>query len=511
MKLDEFHVLLSRIELLELSVLANASAIIGVDIKPQEIDQIQLDRKEIDLRLSSYGLLKGKIISPDHQEAIQTLFHPERALIVVRDRPDIGRQVLIFLSRLGQFLLHSFPKPGQHRIVKIRPDEIEDMLTEWFPVNEGVLDDVVIMPEAQLTELIANTPDKIPPELSNIDTKLAQNLLTSIKTRKWGGSFLLLELQEGKAVKADSWLAWSGGEQTWMAGLHDKPGMMRLSCGGERFSGLRRQIVRRLGQFERIVRAYALSSEELAYSLSLLNRSDLAGQWVRDVSPDELDERMQKAARDLETRGLCGISPKGFPLLASDFEHGLAPMIVPSHVGLIKTISGRGTAAGTLYVQKDRSFCVHFPKGGRHVLESGKIEQLSSYLMTLFKGFGEKKVVHSKPAPILLQALTDCLELKDQPLIKAKLQKSGFASSLASQLADDILQHEYRASLNGIVPNGGGGKEAVIPTLFLLKGSKHDWLFAFHNSKADTIGKVMIADRKNLLEQLNAIVSLPNQ
>lgn len=63
MKLNEFHVVLSRAELLELSVLANASAIVGVDIQPQEIAQIKPEEKDIHRRLSSYGLLVGQILS----------------------------------------------------------------------------------------------------------------------------------------------------------------------------------------------------------------------------------------------------------------------------------------------------------------------------------------------------------------------------------------------------------------------------------------------------------------
>jgi len=508
----EFPALLSRDELLALADLAGARAIVGVDIRPHETAQIRSRKKEMNQRLSSIGLLDGKKISRVHQGTVQTLFHPERALIAVRERPDIGRQILIFLSWQGRFLLHSFPKMGQHRVVNIRPKEIEGILAEWFPVKEGISTDIILLLEAQLTNLISNTSKETPSELSNINPAIAQRLTTSIQMRKWSGSFLLLELLKDRVVNAESWTAWSGVDQTWLAEQHNQAGMLRLLFGGDYVTGLRCQIVRRLGQFEQIVRAYALSSEELAFALSLLNRPDLANPWITGISPQETEEKLQKAARSLQARGLSGISPNGFPLLVTDFEQGLTPMIVSNRKVLIRTISSRGTAAGTIYIQNKRSFCAHFPNGRRHILECGKIEQLPAYLLRLFQGFGEKKTSRLKPGSISLQDLTACLDLKDRLEIVAKLHKSGLTKNIAAQLSSDIIQYEYRVSLNGVAPSDSDGeKEVSVPTLFLLKGSEHDWIFAFPNAKADSVGEVLEADRKRLLQFLDIIVNPPNR
>ncbi|MFZ5903240.1 MAG: hypothetical protein ACOYZ8_06800 [Chloroflexota bacterium] len=468
----------------------------------------------MDRRLSVLGLLYRKAIPATHRGVVQTLFQPERALIVVRDRPELGRQVLIFLSRSRQCLLHSFPKAGQHRIVKIRPAEIEAMLAEWFPVNEGTTNDAVLMSEAQMMELVSSPPEGIPSELSNVDSAIAQRLMTSLRTRAWSGSFLLLEVRGGKAADAESWTAWSNGELTWVGDLYHPSGIMRLTCGGDWFTGLCRQIVRRLGQFERIVRAYALSSEELAYALVLLNRRDLAGRWMAPASTQETEERLQKAAQILQARGLSGISPRGFPLLAGDLEQALAPMLLPTRIGRIRTFSGRGRAEGILYILKNRSFCAHFPKGKQHVIESGNIEQLPAYLMSLFRGFGEKEVSSTKAIPISMQALIECLDQKDRTTMEANLRKAGLTKSIAANLAGDILQHEYRASLNGIRPmnrNTPRQEEASAPTLLLLKSPQRDWLFFFPDMKTDTVGKAIQADRKRLLQQLGAITDLPSQ
>jgi Fe2+ transport system protein FeoA len=512
MSSNEFPALLSRAELLELAGLAGARAIVGVDMQPRETEQIRSHKKEINRRLSSLGLLDGKKISVTHRKTIQILFHPERALVVVRERPDIGKQILIFLSRQGRFLLHGFPQEGQHRIVNIRPEEIENMLAEWFPAKDGISNDIVLLSEAQLTELISNTSKEIPPELSNINPLIAQRLVTSIQLRKWSGSFLLLKLQESQAVSAESWTAWSGDGQTWLAEQHDQVGVLRLLCGGDYVTGLRRQIVRWLGQFEQIVRAYALSTEELAFVLSLLNRPDLANLWISGISPQETEHQLEKAARSLRVRGLSGISSKGFPLLVADFEQGLTPLLVPSHKVLVRTISSRGTATATLYIQNKRSFCAHFPNGKQHILECGKIEQLPAYLLSLFKGFGERKTSGSKPVSISLQDLTACLDLKNRLDIESNLQKAGLTKSIATQLSSDIIQHEYRASLNRVAPSANDReKEVSVPTLFLLKGSEHDWIFSVPNANADSVGVVLQADRKRLLQFFDVIMNSPSR
>jgi hypothetical protein len=504
------ELLLSRQELIGLATLAGAQAVIGLEIQSDEIASVQSKKKEVDSRLSELGLLKRKIIPANQRAMIQTLFQPERALIVVRDRPDVGKQILIFLCRQKQCLLHSFPKENQHRIVEMNPDEIENMLKEWFPVLTGVASDAILLAETQLSELIATTNNgETPPLLPNIDSAISQKLFQSLQTRKWSASFLSLELQNGQAVNADSLTAWSGDSSVWVADLYNSSGVMRLLCGGDNFIGLRRLMVRRLAQFDKIVRAYRLSSEELAFALTLLNRSDLAKRILQSTPSQITDESWQMAAQNLQARGLSGVSPRGFPSLASDFEQALAPMVLHTRIGRIRTVSPQGNSEGTLYLLKDRFFCAHFVRNNAHVVESGNWGQFPGYLLSLFQGFGDHKIAISKPAKISLQALTDLLEESDQLSVEKRLRQAGLSKTLAASLAIDITRPVYRASMIGINTPRKDSSDRTDdhPTLLLLKGKQQDWVFSFPNEDAESIGQAMQADRKRLITEVTAILT----
>lgn len=510
MTIRNLELLLSREELLGLAALAGAQTVIGMEVQPDEFARVQARKKEVDSRLSELGLLKRKAIPVNQRATVQTLFRPERALIVVRDRPDVGKQVLIFLCRQKQCLLHSFPKENQHRIVEMNPDEIENMLKEWFPVQAGVASDAVLLTEVQLTELIEVTNNgETPPPLPNIDSAISQKLLHSLQTRRWSASFLLLEMQDGQAVNADSFTAWSGDESVWVADLYNSSGVMRLLCGGDNFIGLRRMMVRRLAQFDKIIRAYRLSSEELAFALTLLNRSDLANQILQRAPSQITDERWQAASQSLQARGLSGISPGGFPTLASDFEQALAPMVLHTRIGRIRTVSPQGNSEGTLYLLKDRFFCAHFVRTNAHVLESGNWGQLPGYLLNLFQDFGDPKIAISKSAPISLQLLTGLLDETDPLIVEKRLRQAGLSKGFSASLATDMAHPVYRVSVIGInTPRkDSSSKVDDHPTLFLLKGSKQDWLFSFPNEGADAIGQAMQADHNRLIIELTAILN----
>ncbi len=504
------ELLLSREELLGLAALAGAQTVIGMEVQPDEFASVQARKKEVDSRLSELGLLKRKAIPANQRATVQTLFQPERALIVVRDRPDVGKQILIFLCRQKQCLLHSFPKENQHRIAEMNPDEIENMLKEWFPAQAGASSDAILLAETQLTELIEITNNgETPPPLPNIDSVLSQKLLHSLQTRRWSASFLLLELQDGQAVNADSFTAWSGDESVWSAGLYNSSGVIRVLCGGDNFIGLRRMMVRRLAQFDKIIRAYRLSSEELAFALTLLNRSDLANRILQRAPSQITDERWHAAAQSLQARGLSGISPKGFPNLAGDFEQALAPMVLHTRIGRIRTVSPQGNSEGTLYLLKDSFFCAHFVRKDAHVLESGNWRQLPGYLLSLFQDFGDQKITISKSAPISLQVLTALLEESTPLFVEKRLRQAGVSKGFAASLAADVTHPVYRASMIGInTPRKDSGDKADgHPTLLLLKGNKQDWLFSFPNERAEAIGQAMQADRKRLVSELMAILN----
>ncbi len=504
------ELILKRDELLGLAALAEAQTVIGMDIKPDEIARAQKQKKEVNSRLSALGLVNRNAIRADKRAIVQTLFHPETALVVMRDRPDVGKQFLIFLSRQKQFLLHSYPKENQHRIVEINPDEIESLLTDWFPVKAGQISDAVILDEGQLRQFIArNHEDESPNSLEGVDPGIEQKLSVSLQNRKWTASFLLLELENDRAINADSFTAWNGDGMTWVAESYGSPNKIRLFCGGSHFIGLRRMMVRRLAQFEQIIRTYNLSSNELAFALILLNRGDLGNSILKEDSSKFTEEQWQTTAQALQVRGLTTISPRGIPTLADDIEQALAPMVLPTRIGRIRTISTRGSYAATLYLLKNRLFCAHFSQEDKHILECGGWERLPTYLLDLFHDFGIEEIARSTPASISLKTLTELLEKPESSSTEEKLHQAGFQKNLVAVLAEDIAHPVYRASVIGIDASRKSSGERLDnhPMLFLLKGSRRDWLFRFPHDGADAIGLAIQANRKRFLTELLAILN----
>lgn len=501
---------LSREELLRLAALEGAHELVGLEIAPEDLSRFRPTNKELDSRLAKKGLIKGKKIAGEQRAMMQTLFHPERALILVRDRPDIGKQVLIFLCRSGFCLLHSFPQENHHRIAIMQPDEIESMLSEWLPVRDGFTKEAILLQEALLADLISITnKGEVPPPLPNVDPDQGAKLIQSLLTRRWSASIMALEIKDGQAINADAYTAWSGDEAEWVCDLHS-PGIMRLRAGGNFFTGLRRMLVRKLAQFDRIVRAYRLSVDELAFSLMALNRGDLANRILQHSGAQISEDRMEDASKSLQTRGLIGISPKGFPFLANDFEQALSAMVAPTQIGRIRTASAQGTSAGTLYVSKKRSFCAHFVRKETHIIECGTWEHFPAYLTSLFQGFGEQqKAEKSHPAAVRLQALTETLDEREVSSIERRLLQQGFPKASAARLSADIANPIYRASLIVARPSAENNETTKDhPALLLLKGSKRDWIFSFPHERADAVGAAMQADRKRFMSELKKVLEI---
>jgi hypothetical protein len=111
--------------------------------------------------------------------------------------------------------------------------------------------------------------------------------------------------------------------------------------------------------------------------------------------------------------------------------------------------------------------------------------------------------------PISLQLLTDLLDEMDHLIVEKRLRQAGLSKNFAASLAMDITHPVYRASIIGInTPRKDSGDKADDhPTLFLLKGSRQDWLFSFPNEGAEAIGQAMQADRKRLLTELTTILN----
>ena len=503
----------SRQELIALASRFDVQTIVGTKIERSEITAIKPQLGKIEKQLINRGYIDGNAIPEKYKSLFQILFTPERAFMVIRERPDVGKQVLIFLTRAGRFLLHSFPKKGQHRIIELSLADIERILFEWFPSVAGAAKYGISMQESQLTDIIQKVEQgsltNASSLLANVDSPIKENLIKSLKSRQWSGSFALLVLENDQAVDADSFTAWSGKSSTWSAGRDISPGALTLIKGGDAFIGQLRQLIRKLAQFDKIVRAYRLSANELAFALSVVNQQSLANQLLKLTDEQLTDENWQTTRDNLQKRGLIRISSQGSPLLTDDLEDGLTPLILHSRIDVVRTISQKGTSQGTLYVLKNKSFCTHFIRDNVHLLECGNIALLPNYLLGLFHGFGNRKALKRKSASIRLDTLTRLLTMgSDKEAIEKELIKSSIQKDVASDLAIDLADHAYRASITGVKKLRENNKHDDIGTrssLLLLKGRQQDWVVAFPSGDAKTIGKMIPADREVLLKQFSQI------
>jgi hypothetical protein len=133
-------------------------------------------------------------------------------LLMVRDLPKVGQQVLIVFRRGESAIMHSFPEPGSHRLEALEgAADVAALAVSFFPLQLQEVREVGIsMPlkafdtlrmraekgnEAGAVEVLDGAP-------LNKEEKLA--LVRAIEHRAISGSFATLSCQGDKIVDAES-------------------------------------------------------------------------------------------------------------------------------------------------------------------------------------------------------------------------------------------------------------------------------------------------------------------
>lgn len=259
-KLDSGRVLLvNQAELLYLAQMLGARHLVGLEMAVGPVaPAVEQSQGEILAALKQRGWLDdGGALDALLMPVFQAVCLPERALVVVRDIPQIGKQVLIFLQRKGQIVLHTFPQAGQHRLAALSElDQVQQMLSEWFPLHRysnsdaeflmasKLFDDFRRLAEKQQVQDAVNMLDAV-----DGDEKAKSDLASAIMNRTMSGSLAAFRVRGEHMVDAQTFAILTGPETAWMITqpAHDSS-ILHVCRVGQDFVAILQQFVQRLGK-----------------------------------------------------------------------------------------------------------------------------------------------------------------------------------------------------------------------------------------------------------------------
>jgi len=252
---------LSRAEVMFLMKISGKERLVGTNYHNEKL----LENEEFEAEKSL--LEKGIIfradtvlsISQNFQSLFQCVFSPRSALIVVRDLPDLGKQLLIYLYREGNFVvLHSMPETGVHRFEALEKNgQVREMLLKWFPLSKYSATSASFVISEQEFEQLRDSVLS-----GNYDRALAvleqkpgdeiekKNLVDALSNRVISGSFAVLSIINEEAVDAFSLAVFAGNSTAWALVLNDseKAGqsIFRIFRIGQNFDDLIKDLLKKL-------------------------------------------------------------------------------------------------------------------------------------------------------------------------------------------------------------------------------------------------------------------------
>jgi hypothetical protein len=232
---DQEVIVISRAELIYLMDRLDAQRMVGLDVLAKDPSAFYGGNRESVIQDGRSSLIQRGLVLPskdggnDQAEGMLlkcaiTSFFPDSALLVVRNIPQLGEQVLVFFRREDYLLLHSFPEEHTHRMEPLDDsDQVLEILLDWFPLHQylkgktqlhmspGELEAFQGLAESQqenaAVELLQNQP------LSN-DEKLT--LVQAVEDRAISGSFAVLYLEGEVVHDAFSLAVFADGKTAWV-------------------------------------------------------------------------------------------------------------------------------------------------------------------------------------------------------------------------------------------------------------------------------------------------------
>lgn len=231
---DQRAIMLSREELRYLMALMGAEAMIGLEAAEDDPAVSRAGGEQSAINRGRTSLIDRGLVIPGcagredevddrlRRLAVTSLF-PDGAALIVRDLPEIGKQVLVLFRRGASAVLHTFPEPFSHRLAPLDdPRQAVDLILRWFPLQVYPGDDCRVLLEVERFEELRGKAEAGQEEaalqvlagcpLADGDSL---SLIRAIENRVISGSLAALQCTEDEitaaysvAVVADRSTAW---------------------------------------------------------------------------------------------------------------------------------------------------------------------------------------------------------------------------------------------------------------------------------------------------------------
>ncbi len=223
---DSRATLLNRDEIRYLMDLFKVQSLIGIDAQQMSGAFLQAGRQSLIMRgmvqEPEQGQTNDRVRGDLLRQALAALL-PQRVLVVVREAPSTGAQLLVFLRREETTVLHTLPRQGIHRWLEL--ESAEDgiqLLNQWFPLeNLPVPESNVIVPvetfekfRAAAAQGTGETALQVLFYLP-IPQEEKTHLLQAMQQPAVSGSFALLTCAGETIITAESLAILAGSQAVW--------------------------------------------------------------------------------------------------------------------------------------------------------------------------------------------------------------------------------------------------------------------------------------------------------
>lgn len=222
---DNRATLLNRDEIRYLMDLFKVQSLIGIDAQLMSGAFLQAGRQSLIMRglvqepeqAQANDRVRGDLL----RQALAALL-PQRALVVVREAPSTGAQLLVFLRREETTVLHTLPRQGIHRWIEL--ESAEDgiqLLNQWFPLeNLPVPESNFIVPVETFEKFRAAAQGAGEAALQvlfylPIPQEEKAHLLQAVQQTAVSGSFALLTCAGETIMTAESLAILAGSQAVW--------------------------------------------------------------------------------------------------------------------------------------------------------------------------------------------------------------------------------------------------------------------------------------------------------